>query len=36
MAGIMVNRPTKIISGLRESKQSKEALKNEVVSPWES
>ena len=33
MVEIMVNRPTKIISGLRESKRVKEAQKNEVVDP---
>ena len=31
MAGIMVNRPTKIISGSRESKRVEKAPKNEVV-----
>ena len=31
MVGIMVNKPTKIISGSRESKWVEEAPKNEVV-----
>ena len=35
MIGIMVNKPTKIISDLRESKRAEEASKNEVVGPWE-
>ena len=35
MAGIMVNRPTKIISGLIESKRIEEALRNEIVGLWE-
>ena len=35
MIGIMVNKPTKIISDLRESKRAKETSKNEVVGPWE-
>ena len=35
MVGIIVNRPTKIISGLRESKRVEEAPRNEVVDPWE-
>ena len=35
MAGIMVNRPIKIINGQGESKWVVEASTNEVVSPWE-
>ena len=31
MVGIVVNKPTKIISGMRESKQAEKAPKNEVV-----
>ena len=32
MIGIVVNRPTKIISGLRESKRAEKVPKNKVVS----
>ena len=35
MIGIMVNKSTKIIIGLRESKQAKKTPKIEIVGPWE-
>ena len=35
MIGIMVNKSTKIIIGLRESKQAEKAPKIEIVGPWE-